>query len=255
MTRSLRRALAALPPFVVISLFAQPVARGQDAPPVPPENPYAHRPVTGAATSAPPARDGRADAARSEERPVEESARAETESEPPPPAPARRTDGAARGEGPPAAEPARVAAAASAPPARERRADDAVRDEERPIEELAHVATESAPPPPPPTDAFGALDEVLAGDSTDPIAGVEAAASDPATVLAGGPSREETAAAMERVTPRVRACATDQAGRVVQLRVVFAASGHVTTAVVVTASAPLSPRQRSCVARAARGAL
>ncbi|HEY8430115.1 MAG TPA: hypothetical protein VIL20_17155 [Sandaracinaceae bacterium] len=107
---------------------------------------------------------------------------------------------------------------------------------------------------PPPSDAFGALDEVLAADRADPIAGVEPAARDADAELAGAPSRAETAAAIERIAPIVRACAANQAGRVVELRIVFASSGHVTTATVASDGVRLTPSQRSCVARAVRRA-
>lgn len=131
--------------------------------------------------------------------------------------------------------------------------DDAppVLADDRPLDELARVATQVAAPPPP-HEAMRDLDDVLSGNASDPIAGVDDAPT-PADRV-GVPTRAETAAAIERVTPELRACASDRASGVVELRIVFLSNGRVTTAHVQNRSARLSPRERSCIARAARRA-
>lgn len=131
-------------------------------------------------------------------------------------------------------------------------ATTAAPEDARPLEQLAALAL--AEPPPPPSEAIRALDELFAerGDD-DPIGGVEVPPDPPSEHL-DVPSRAETAAAIARVTPSVRACAADQAGTVVELRFVFASTGRVTTAHVESRSTRLTPQQRSCIARAARRA-
>ncbi len=121
------------------------------------------------------------------------------------------------------------------------------------ILELVSAATRAQPPSPPISHAMSELDEVLSGNASDPIEGTEHFVQIPAAD-AGLPSRAETAAAIERVMPWVRACVADRAHGLIELRIVFVSNGRVTTAYVEPRSARLSPRQCSCIARAARRA-
>lgn len=229
MTRRILRASVTALSSLIVAL-ATTSAEGQAASPAPPDNPFADPPTASARTASEPAAEPTAMAS----------------------AP-RATNGAVE----PTASTERARSVAVEPTASTQRArnvgDVAAPADDRGLVQLT-ATTPRVEPPPPPSEAFGALDDVLAGDGADPLAGMEPAAMEPAVEVEGAPSRAETAEALARVTPDLRACAREQSGRVVELRIVFAPNGRVTTATVTTQSVTLSPAQRSCVARAARRA-
>lgn len=114
--------------------------------------------------------------------------------------------------------------------------------------DMASLAAHAATRPAPASDdeAIVALDEALAGPRMEQA---PVASADP-----GVPTRAQVMEAIAYVSPYIRQCVERQAGRVVHIRTRFASSGRVASAIVEVSAAPISPRERSCMARAARHA-
>jgi hypothetical protein len=114
-------------------------------------------------------------------------------------------------------------------------------------------------PAPPPQTVRSGLDDLIARAAARAPAHRTAAPPPPpapqgaaATGLPSRPSRNDVTAAMAAVAPAVRACAGAESG-IAQVRIVFAATGRVTTA-AVTLRPFAGTSAGSCIARAARQA-
>jgi hypothetical protein len=92
--------------------------------------------------------------------------------------------------------------------------------------------------------------EEHAPTGSEETAGLETAASEPDPALPERPTREDVDAAVDGVMPALRACG--QGLDLITLELLFVSSGRATTA--STDARHLTPEQRSCLARAARGA-
>lgn len=141
---------------------------------------------------------------------------------------------------PAAIEPARVVERRSA--GRRRRASVRRAPERAPSRD---AVADPAPRPEAPSGA-----PAPAAIEPEPAATAPEPAAEPSPALPEHPSRADVDAAVERVLPGLRACG--QGMDLVTIELHFASSGRATTATIHARH--LTPVQRSCLARAARGA-